>query len=141
VECCFCSYLGFLRAVRVNTGLAEASCDGLTPCFRKNDSPCLHEDLAGISYLHHGLLVSLGISEPAANRLARECGRSVTILVRHKKFGTGVRSSWSGDKDLVPALLLGTWDNSCAGDRQAVVTLTGKSDYFDYELLNSGHSA
>ena len=50
-------------AAKFAVGLVEALGDSLIQLLHTNGNPCSHQDLPGISYLHHGLL-ALNRTEP-----------------------------------------------------------------------------
>lgn len=81
-------------------------------------------------------LRTMGFSEEDAERLARECGRSVTILLRRLPSGTRQDPDWLNqgvNRDLlIPALLAGGWDSSAAADRAALEKLA-RVDYLTFE--------
>jgi transcriptional regulator with XRE-family HTH domain len=76
-------------------------------------------------------LVSSGINEEKASRLAREVGGSLTVLKRRlSHFPSTRQPEWSQPQnapDLVPILLAGGWDDANAGDRAIIAELAGRS--------------
>jgi len=76
-------------------------------------------------------LVSSGINEEEASRLAREAGGSLTVLKRRlTRFPSTRQPDWSQPRnaqDLVPMLLAGGWDDANAGDRAIIAKLAGRS--------------
>ena len=115
-----------------NAGLLARSHTVILPSGRQASSeatrlnrPALHE--------MEDALTSLGIDRGEASRVARECGRSCTILVRHSEFGTALPSRWSKDVNLIPALFAGSWDGSNENDRRILATLANVDDYFAFE--------
>lgn len=76
----------------------------------------------------------MGIEDTKAHNLARECGRSVTILKRRIPAGDAPKAKWSKDvANLLPAFLAGGWDSSNVLDRKIVSALAGGISYDEYE--------
>jgi hypothetical protein len=75
----------------------------------------------------------MGFGDEAAERLARACGRSVTILARRIRAAHAASPKWNGDRELIPALLAGGWSTRSEEDQRAVHALTDKQDYAAYE--------
>jgi hypothetical protein len=70
-----------------------------------------------------------------AERLARECGRSVTILARRIPRVLRPSPPWSSTPGLLAALMAGAWDDSVEADRIALATLTsGTYEEFEREM-------
>jgi hypothetical protein len=78
-------------------------------------------------------LLQMGIDQQRAEQLARECGRSVTILARRIPSATAEPPQWDGRTDLIPALLAGGWDCSSEDHQEAVAELAGVGRYADFE--------
>lgn len=76
-------------------------------------------------------LVDSGFDESKAEQLARECRGSLAVLKRRLPQQPGTsRPQWAqGDwaQKLASFLLIGSWDDSLAGDRSIVEHLTGRS--------------
>jgi len=73
-------------------------------------------------------LAEMGIEDDKAERLARESGRSPTILRRRlSQIDAIKRPQWSGDaeiaKNLIPMTLIGTWHAQSNADREIISTL------------------
>lgn len=83
-----------------------------------------------------GLIKSLnscGLSEEEAERLAKESGRNLTVLKRLLKFPQN-KIEWAlpeNARTLIPALLLGRWDENKEGDKLLLSELAGE-DYETY---------
>ena len=76
-------------------------------------------------------LADMGIEDDEAERLARESGRSPTILRRRLSCIEAIRKpQWSGDaevaKSLIPMTLVGAWHAKSNADREVVSTLADK---------------
>lgn len=70
-------------------------------------------------------LVAMGIEEGSVDRLARESGRSPTILRRRLSLNAAIKTPvWAGDdataKALVPMALIGAWHAEPEADREIV---------------------
>jgi len=85
-------------------------------------------------------LKTMGFPEERAQKLARECGRSVTILSRRIGSPGNKPPIWREDRGLLPALLAGGWDVNSDDDLKAVQALTDEQSYSSYEktLLRYG---
>ena len=75
-------------------------------------------------------LVSSGLGEEKAGRLARESGGSLTVLKRRlARFPSTRQPEWSqppNSGELAPLLLAGGWDDANAGDRTVLEQLAGR---------------
>jgi len=74
-------------------------------------------------------LQSVGFSREKADDLSKETGRNITILRRQLGFDYR-KPIWSEAQyalDLLPALLVGRWDESFQGDKEVVSALSGVS--------------
>lgn len=78
-------------------------------------------------------LATAGLNEDRANKIAARCGRSVTILARQIPSGFAPKPAWDGETDLLPALLLGSWNSGSPADREVVTRISGAQTYEDYE--------
>ena len=77
-------------------------------------------------------LDEMGIKDDEAERLARESGRSPTILRRRLSQIDAIRKPpWSGDaeiaKSLIPMTLVGAWRAQSNADREIISTLTDRT--------------
>ena len=77
-------------------------------------------------------LAEMGIEKDEAERLARESGRSPTILRRRLSLIEAIRKpKWSGDEEvarsLIPMTLIGAWHAKSKADREIVLTLADRS--------------
>jgi hypothetical protein len=81
-------------------------------------------------------LVSLGLDEAEAGRLAASTGRSWSVWRRQRALNPAIRKpAWLDSekaRSLVTVCLLGTWSGAQPGDRQTVERLAGRS-YDDLE--------
>jgi addiction module HigA family antidote len=73
-------------------------------------------------------LKAMGVEEGKVDRLARESGRSPTILRRRLSRNTAIRTpEWAGDDDtaktLVPMALIGAWHAEQEADREIVASV------------------
>ena len=79
------------------------------------------------------------LSEDEAERLARECGSSVTVMCRRKPSGLAADPWWADGPAggfLRPLILLGRWDASNSQDRLLIEEITQRSwDDLQRELL------
>ena len=76
-------------------------------------------------------LAEMGIEDDEAERLARESGRSPTILRRRLSRIEAIRKpQWSGKaevaKSLIPMTLIGTWHAESNADREVILTLADR---------------
>ena len=88
----------------------------------------------------HGQFVEalgrMGLSTDEAERTARECGLSVTILQRRRPHSTYKPPVWSeGNKvaHLLPAVLAGRWNGQSEADRRILCELANERDYAEVE--------
>ena len=81
-------------------------------------------------------LISSGFSENDAKRFSIEAGRNITILKKLIDFPHS-KSKWF-DKgnigEIIPALLLGRWNENFAGDIELLEKLSGQ-EYANYSLI------
>jgi len=78
-------------------------------------------------------LVTLGYTEELAKRLSIEAARNITVLKRLIKYPQS-QAPWLETwniSELIPALLLGRWDEARSGDISLIETLSGE-DYQSY---------
>ena len=81
-------------------------------------------------------LMQGGMSQDEANDHARNCGRSLQVLIRRLSRIPEIRSpAWASEQQLVPALLVGRW-RSLDGDRAVLAQLASVDHYdeFDSEI-------
>jgi hypothetical protein len=78
-------------------------------------------------------LKTMGLKEEQAQRTARECDRSTTILARRIPSAVAKLPSWQKNRILIAALLAGAWDSASPGDCVIVARLAGESEYPTYE--------
>tara|TARA_R110002012_G_scaffold300131_1_gene499652 strand:- start:2923 stop:6717 length:3795 start_codon:yes stop_codon:yes gene_type:complete len=83
-------------------------------------------------------LMEMGLSREDASKYSRESGRDITILKKLIGF-PGFSSEWMKTQDireLVPAMLLGRWNQSKPGDRELLELISGKSFEEYIEVMN-----
>jgi hypothetical protein len=78
-------------------------------------------------------LKTMGLREDEAQRVARECGRSVSILKRRIRSALVATPNWGEDGNLIPALLASGWNSSRQQDTNALAVLIGDGNYSEYE--------
>jgi hypothetical protein len=87
-------------------------------------------------------LISSGWPDEQARRFAREAGGSLTVLKRRLTHLASTRQpEWSQPLEatsLVPVLLAGSWDDSCAADRTVIEKLAGTGRTYA-EVLSVAH--
>jgi hypothetical protein len=89
--------------------------------------------------IHHKFVEALGrmgLPSDEAERTARECGLSVTILQRHRAVANFKRPTWSEDEyslPLLPAVLAGRWNNKSEADKKILCILAKTEDYSTVE--------
>jgi hypothetical protein len=76
---------------------------------------------------------TMGLAEADARNLALRCGRSVTILARQIPSAVAQLPHWAGNRDLIPAVLAGSWTAKSDHDQRALAALAGVSEYSEYE--------
>jgi len=74
-------------------------------------------------------LKTMGFPEDHAQRLARECDRSTTILARRIPSAVAKLPSWHNNRALIAPLLAGAWDSASSGDRAIIARLAGEAEY------------
>ena len=84
-------------------------------------------------------LADMGVNRERVDRLARESGRSPTVLRRRLSQIGAIRTPpWSGDgptaRSLVPMTLVGTWHAGTKADREVLAALAGH----DYDEVERG---
>jgi hypothetical protein len=81
-------------------------------------------------------LTAMGLAQDRAERQARECGRSVTVLQRRAAAIAYPNPDWVRDsvarEVLIPALFAGAWDSKSAADRKILERLSRRS-YEDFD--------
>ncbi len=78
-------------------------------------------------------LVKSGISKENAEKYSREAGRNITILKKLIKFSHS-KAKWiekENIREIIPALLVGRWNESFIGDIELLEKLSGQK-YSDY---------
>jgi hypothetical protein len=78
-------------------------------------------------------LKTMGFKEEGAQRTARECDRSTTILACRIPSAVAKLPRWDKNRSLIPALLAGAWDSASRGDCAIVARLAGEKEYLSYE--------
>ncbi len=79
------------------------------------------------SVIEQGLHES-GLSESEAERIARDFGRSIPVLRRHRFRSSARTPSWSDERGaatLISLLFAGAWNENQEGDRNVIETLSG----------------
>lgn len=81
-------------------------------------------------------LETSGFSESQAMRIAVDTGRDIAVLRRNLKFDATAPAWLKRDDliDVIPAIMMGRWNEDCQGDKEIMKSLTGK-DYEDYSPL------
>ena len=75
-------------------------------------------------------LVKSGLSQDESEKFSREAGRNITILKKKFLQFPDNRATWTKTEDtreIVPALLLGRWNEQKPGDRKLLETLASES--------------
>lgn len=78
-------------------------------------------------------LVDSGVSKEFAERYSKESARNITILRRQLEF-TRNKPNWSASenvRDLIPALIVGRWNENYESDKQILAKISG-STYDEY---------
>lgn len=71
-------------------------------------------------------LRTMGLDERDAEIVARKSGRSLSILERQLAAAGATKPAWAAlGRDLVPALLAGSWDSRHEGDKRVIAELAG----------------
>ncbi len=80
-------------------------------------------------------LEKTGLSKDEATKYSRESGRNITILKRLLGFPQ-FNVKWINEdiREIVPALLIGRWDETFEGDIELIEKLSGKN-YADYLVI------
>lgn len=81
-------------------------------------------------------LVSMGLSEDDATRYSKEAGRNITILKRLLKFPQN-KAVWiksENVREIIPALLIGRWNENNIGDREILERFSGMK-YDEYAKI------
>lgn len=79
-------------------------------------------------------LQEMGFSREEADSLTRDSGQSISVLRRRLQFVQNQQPDWAKENhflDIIPALLVGCWDESSVGDKEIVSYLAG-TDYDSY---------
>lgn len=80
-------------------------------------------------------LIKMGIDRSQAENFTKEAGRNTTILKKFLGFPQ-YKAEWLDDpniRELIPAMLLGRWNEGNKGDKKIIETLSGET-YEDYVL-------
>jgi hypothetical protein len=80
-----------------------------------------------------GALRTMGFGEEEAQRKARECDRSTTILLRRIPSAVARVPNWHNNRALIAAMLAGAWDAASQGDCAILAALAGEAEYSKYE--------
>lgn len=81
-------------------------------------------------------LITSGLSDEDAEKYSRESGRNITILKKLLNF-PHYKAKWLEKEDIreiIPALLLGRWNESFIGDIEIIEKLSGRR-YSDYSII------
>lgn len=80
-------------------------------------------------------LEQMGLSKELSEKHSRESARSITVLRRQLEFNSS-DPNWARPenyRDIVPAILMGRWDEKYEGDKDSIAELSG----MDYDLYIS----
>lgn len=76
----------------------------------------------------------MGYSQAEGYDLARQCGRSLTVLARKIPSGTAIQPEWIQHyQNLLPALLAGAWSASTKADKDVLKEIAGVENYELFE--------
>ncbi|MDD4009124.1 MAG: hypothetical protein PHQ67_04845 [Fermentimonas sp.] len=78
------------------------------------------------------IIIDLGIEEDTAKRYVLESGRNITIL--KKLLGFELYVKYEDVREIIPALLLGRWNEGFEGDIELIEKLSGKK-YTEYSAI------
>jgi hypothetical protein len=95
-----------------------------------------HEPLSRPSSFIFGkaLAEMMGCPEVDGIDMARKCGRSLVVLARQKPSGTAETPEWvTYAKQLVPALLAGSWSAANIEDKAVLLAISGMPEYDSVE--------
>lgn len=121
-------FIPIVHFEEVERELSDAHCRLHCIVFRPRNAVDREADIA-LDLLGHDAfekaLITMGIEQGEFDRLARESGRSPTILRRRLSKNGAIRTpEWAGDdrtaKTLVPMALIGTWHAEPEADREIV---------------------
>ncbi len=80
-----------------------------------------------------GSLVRIGIDEAKARKIARDTARDINVFRRRAKIAEE-KPNWANSfYELLPAILVGKWNETCEGDKEVLELLSGM-EYEQYEL-------
>lgn len=133
------SFIPIVHSIDTERELADAR--GRLHCiaFRPRNAVDIKPDVAldilgGAAF--EAALASMGIQRSEVDRLARESGRSPTILRRRLSRNAAIRTpAWASDehtaRSLAPMALIGSWHVGLEADREIVSRVAGR----DYESV------
>lgn len=83
-------------------------------------------------------LVNIGINQAQADKIAIDTARDINVLRRRLEIEC-TKPKWSDSLiELLPAILVGKWDNSCDGDKEILKLFSG-IEYDRYEAHLRAH--
>ncbi len=83
-------------------------------------------------------LVNIGINQAKADKIAIDTARDINVLRRRLEIEC-TKPKWSDSLiELLPAILVGKWDNSCDGDKEILKLFSGL-EYDQYETKLCAH--
>lgn len=85
-----------------------------------------------------GTLVKLGIDEAKARKLATDTTRDINIFRRRWAIAEDTPKWTKSYSELLPAILVGKWNETCEGDKEILASLSGM-EYEQYELKLQAH--
>lgn len=85
-----------------------------------------------------GTLVKVGIDEAKARKLATDTTRDINIFRRRWAIAEDTPKWTKSYSELLPAILVGKWNETCGGDKEILASLSGM-DYEQYELKLQAH--
>jgi len=85
-----------------------------------------------------GTLVKVGIDEAKARKIATDTTRDINIFRRRIGIVKDNPKWAKSYTELLPAILVGKWDETCDGDKEILASLAGMS-YEQYELILQAH--
>ena len=78
-------------------------------------------------------LESMGFDSDKSYQMARQCGRSLSVLARQISSCTAELPEWKDNSELLPALLAGAWSTCSEKDKSILKQLGGYADYSQVE--------
>ena len=83
-------------------------------------------------------MVNIGINQAKADKIAIDTARDINVLRRRLEIEC-TKPKWSDSLiELLPAILVGKWDNSCDGDKEILKLFSGL-EYDQYETKLCAH--